>query len=66
MPHATPFFRYVGGFDSTSNVLAGKLFGISLRGTHAHSYVQSFTSLSQLSRRTLDGHDLVQAACSHR
>ncbi len=61
-----PFFRYVGGFDSTSNVLAGKMFGISLKGTHAHSYVQSFTSLDQLNIRTLDGCDLVQAACSYR
>eukprot|EP01084_Bolivina_argentea_P263765 446566_1 len=57
---------HVGGFDSTSNVLAGKMFGIPLRGTHAHSYVQSFTSLDQLSIRTLDGCDLVQAACSYR
>ncbi len=58
--------RYVGGFDSTSNVLAGKMFGVPLRGTSAHSYVQSFTSLDQLSIRTLDGYDLVQAACSYR
>ena len=33
---------YVGGAGSTSNVLAGKLFGIPVRGTHAHSWVMSF------------------------
>lgn len=32
----------VGGCSSTSNVLAGKLFGIPVSGTHAHSWVMSF------------------------
>ena len=35
---------YIGGVDSTSNVLAGKLFGIPIAGTHAHSWVLSFES----------------------
>ena len=30
---------FVGGCEATSNVLAGKLFGIPVRGTHAHSWV---------------------------
>jgi nicotinate phosphoribosyltransferase len=33
---------YVGGVAATSNVLAGKLFGIPVKGTHAHSWVMSF------------------------
>lgn len=32
----------VGGCDSTSNVLAGKLFGLPVKGTHAHSWIMCF------------------------
>jgi nicotinate phosphoribosyltransferase len=35
---------YVGGCAATSNVLAGKLFGIPVKGTHAHSWVMMFES----------------------
>ncbi len=33
---------FVGGCAATSNVLAGRLFGVPVRGTHAHSWVMSF------------------------
>jgi nicotinate phosphoribosyltransferase len=35
---------YVGGCAATSNLLAGKLYGIPVRGTHAHSWVMAFDS----------------------
>lgn len=34
----------IGGCTSTSNVLAGQLFGIPVAGTHAHSWVMNFPS----------------------
>jgi nicotinate phosphoribosyltransferase len=34
----------IGGCTGTSNVLAGKLFGARVLGTHAHSWVMSFES----------------------
>lgn len=33
---------FIGGFSSTSNVRAGKRFGLPVSGTHAHSFVQAY------------------------
>jgi nicotinate phosphoribosyltransferase len=33
---------FIGGCVGTSNVLAGKIYGIPVKGTHAHSWVMSF------------------------
>ncbi|MBD8497151.1 nicotinate phosphoribosyltransferase [Paenibacillus arenosi] len=38
---------YIAGFHATSNMLAGKRFSIPTKGTHAHAWVQSFTSEQQ-------------------
>ncbi|XP_055916157.1 nicotinate phosphoribosyltransferase isoform X3 [Eupeodes corollae] len=65
-------YSYTGGFDGTSNVLAGKLFNIPVKGTHAHAYITSFTGIDELKTRLLrhktDGvtGDLLEHAIKHR
>jgi len=46
-------YCYLGGFDGTSNCLAGKLYGIPIRGTHAHAYINSYETMNDLTEREL-------------
>ncbi|HBK35172.1 TPA: nicotinate phosphoribosyltransferase [Candidatus Uhrbacteria bacterium] len=41
-------YAYMGGFNASSNVLAGKLYGVPIGGTFAHAFVSSFQSLDQV------------------
>ncbi|XP_075510576.1 nicotinate phosphoribosyltransferase 1-like isoform X2 [Primulina tabacum] len=50
-------YCYMGGFDATSNVTAGKLYGIPLRGTLSHAFVCSFLSPDQISEKSLRSYD---------
>jgi nicotinate phosphoribosyltransferase len=46
----------IGGATSTSNVMAGKIYGIPVSGTQAHSWVQSFETELEAFRTYADAH----------
>ena len=60
-------YSYMGGFDGTSNVLAGSLMNIPVKGTIAHSFVCSYKSLSDISSASLgDCQDFVGMCIKYR
>lgn len=49
-------YSYIGGFDATSNLLAGKEFGIPVSGTLSHAFVMAYFGSPRLSRDSKDDH----------
>lgn len=50
---------YIAGFDATSNMRAGMLFGIPTKGTHSHAWIQGHDSEKEAFRKfaeALPGH----------
>ncbi|MDF2535108.1 MAG: hypothetical protein K0R18_1267 [Bacillales bacterium] len=47
---------FIGGCVSTSNVKAGREFGIPISGTHAHSWVMSFDEELEAFQKYADAH----------
>jgi nicotinate phosphoribosyltransferase len=59
-------YSFLGGFDGTSNVYAGYLYGIPITGTHAHSFVMSFACEDDLTKRKIGDVDILEKALSYR
>lgn len=60
-------YAYVGGFDGTSNVLAGQKLGLPVSGTHSHAFVQAYDGLDDLPEDTKLGEiDIKQRALAWR
>ncbi|MFH7819726.1 nicotinate phosphoribosyltransferase [Neobacillus thermocopriae] len=47
---------YLAGFEATSNVRAGKIFGIPVTGTHAHAMVQAYKDEYEAFRKYAETH----------
>lgn len=58
-------YSYIGGFDGTSNVAAGMLFGVHPSGTMAHSLVCAYAGFDDLRSHELRGVDMVQSTLKY-
>lgn len=61
-------YAFAGGFDGTSNVLAGKIFpDLPVSGTHSHAFVQSYVTGDDLPDEcVLNGVNVAEAALRWR
>jgi nicotinate phosphoribosyltransferase len=64
-------YSFLGGADGTSNLMAGYTFDIPVSGTQAHSFIQSFSGLDDLTERNIHDpqgktHDLMAEALACR
>lgn len=60
-------YSYLAGFDATSNVYAGYLYGVPISGTHAHSFVMSYDTEEDIKdHRSVDGVDLLTKCLEYR
>lgn len=49
-------YSHIGGFDATSNLLAGKEFGIPVCGTLSHAFIMAYFGSPKLSRQAESEH----------
>jgi nicotinate phosphoribosyltransferase len=60
-------YSYLGGFEGSSNVYGGYLYGIPVSGTQAHSFIMSFESEEDIKdSRILKGRDLLELCLKYR
>lgn len=59
-------YAYIGGFDATSNVRAGMLTGMDVKGTHAHAFVMTYMGIDDIKDPTLDGQPFVERVLAKR
>lgn len=52
-------YSYIGGFDATSNLLAGKEFGIPVSGTLSHAFVMAYFGSPKLSLDNKNDHKVL-------
>lgn len=52
-------YSYIGGFDGTSNLLAGKQFGIPVNGTIGHSFIMSYHGTKDVCKEDVELHQFL-------